>query len=137
MKYMRDSSTCVIQIIRVPPFFPGRYYSLFSSAASMEMVASPGCQLCLLYGVDSGIYSYTGIYDRNRLFRGYLYRAIKGDKVQVVPCVQHRSESRGTRNHCFFANYGHVNTRGANEYSMILGKRLLDSLESRPGTGKP
>jgi hypothetical protein len=40
-------------------------------------------------------------------------------------------------NHCFFANYGHVNTVGANEYSMILGKRLLDSLESRPGTGKP
>ncbi len=32
------------------------------------------------------------------------------------------------REKCFFANYGHLNTAGATEYSLLLGRRLKDSI---------
>lgn len=32
------------------------------------------------------------------------------------------------REKCFFANYGHLNTAGATEYSILLGRRLKDSI---------
>jgi hypothetical protein len=32
------------------------------------------------------------------------------------------------REKCFFANYGHLNTAGATEYSILLGRRIRDSI---------
>jgi hypothetical protein len=36
------------------------------------------------------------------------------------------------REKCFFANYGHLNIAGANEYSVLLGRRLKDGILQNP-----
>ena len=84
--------------------------------------------ICKTKGIDIMLvfapefdFKYQSIFSNFNEFIGVVDSFAKNNNIPF-----YRDDSLGMRsNRCYFANYGHVNTYGAIEYSKILGKRVL------------